>query len=182
MKIKRIISSLLLFTVLLCLCGCEKEFEPARVKCILDEEAEEVTFEHLDFDKNRLTVTAVISENEQIVFRFERQMEYQGFADNPGWLHLYKMGLELKSKSKYDIKNIKPYTKRQWDMLTSESFITEVKELKHRSEAQTAVYALTDFGIEVMRSAFSDNVFMIKYDVYENDVKTGSFQSECSYE
>lgn len=182
MKIKRFISAILLVSMLFCLFGCEKQFEPARVKCILAEEANEIKFEHLDFDENEFTITAVISEDEKIVFKCERQMEYEGLAQNPDWLHLYKMGLTLQNKSKYDIKNIEPYTKRQWDMLTSESFTTDINELKHKAKAETAVYALTDFGKDVMRSAFPDNVFMIKYNAYQKDVKVGSFQSECSYE
>lgn len=183
MKIKRIISAVLILSLMLCLFGCGSVFSPEKIECIMGNSPELLSYKKLEFDDGARTVTAVMDDGSRIVFPCERKTEYDGFKFDPDILRVYKMDVNIRNRSGYIIRDVKPYMKRQWDMLSGDSFETAIPEIKAHSKTVTAyAYALTDFNISVIKSGFVDNVFEISYSVYSKEDFIGKYFTKFLYE
>lgn len=183
MKLKKFVSAVLILSFVLCLFGCSSEFSPDKIECTVGNNPELLSYQKLEFDDGAQTVTAVMDDGSKIVFRCERKTEYDGFKFDPDILRVYKMDVTIRNRSNYIIRDVKPYMKRQWDMLSGESFETEIPEISAHSKAVTAyAYALTDFHISVIKSAFTDNVFEISYSVYSKEDFVGNYFTKFLYE
>ena len=181
MKLRKLAALALILCCVLSFFGCEKSFDKEKVHCVLGENPEQVEFQKLEFDDENRTVTAIISDTQKIVFKCDGYGEYSALSATPDWFRVYKLEVSIKNKSGYELKNVSPYLKRQWDMLTSESFEPSVTEIEPHSKTTTTVYALTDFNISVMRSAFVDNVFQLKYTACKDGAEESSFTSDFLY-
>lgn len=182
MKMKRFIAVLLSFVILFCFFGCEKEFSSEDVKCAMGENPQEINTLRIELDDELQTVTAVIDEENRMNFFCSGEREFDNHSVYPEWIKLYKIDVTIQNTSGYTLKNIRPYMKRQWDMLVGDDFEVSIEQIEPHSKKVTAtIYTVTDFDISVIRSAFVDNLFELKYDVYDKETKIGEYSTKFSY-
>ena len=179
MRFRKTAAVIMLICTVMCLFGCGKKEASEKVKCVLGNDPEKIIFQELEFDDANRNITATINEHKSIIFHCDRKAEYEIFSKSPDNLKVYRLSVTLKNKSGRNLKNVKPYLYRQWDMLVSTGFSPAVTVIERKSKKiKTDIYALTDYDISVMRSAYIDNSFVLKYDIIE---KGGSQDSAETY-